>query len=93
MHFVAHAKQQLPLQLIRADRIQLVLQADLHAMDVDDRMKRIAPFWKGLLQSERVEVMTLSVKDVKAQAKIVAKKDAEKGDGMVFCEITCVTFA
>ena len=58
----------------------------MDAMDVGDRMKRIEPLWKGLLRSEHVEMMSLSVKDVKAQAKIVAKKDAEKGDGMVSCD-------
>ena len=51
-------------------------------MDVEDRMKRIEPFWKSLSRDERVEMMTLSVKAVKAQAKIVAKRAAEEADGM-----------
>lgn len=57
-----------------------------------DRMKRIEPFWKGLSRQERVEVMTMSVAEVKAQARLVAKRDAQAADGMVLQQLAhCLT--
>ena len=68
-------------------------QAELDAMDVGDRMKRIQPFWKGLSRHERVQMMTLSVAEVKAHAKIAAKKDAEEADGTTPLESTFLSVA
>ena len=65
------------------DRFLCLLQAELEAMDVGDRMKRIEPFWKGLSRQERVQLMTVSVAEVKAEARRVAKKDAQAADGTV----------
>ncbi|KAL0047720.1 hypothetical protein WJX82_010297 [Trebouxia sp. C0006] len=46
-----------------------------------DRVRRVEPFWKQLSHEERLELMTFSTKEVKAQAVMVTRKlerDAEE---------------
>ncbi|KAA6426501.1 MAG: U box, partial [Trebouxia sp. A1-2] len=54
---------------------------ELEEMPPMDRLERIQPFWKQLSHEERLELMTFSTKEVKAQALIATKKierDAEE---------------
>lgn len=46
-----------------------------------DRLERIQPFWKQLSHEERLELMTFSTKEVKAQALIATKKIERDAEG------------
>lgn len=68
----------------------MLLQEELEETPIIERIKRVAPFWEGLSQDERVELMTFSVKEVKAQAVLIARKmDKEAyGDALLILEAT-----
>lgn len=59
----------------------MALQDELAEMSAVDRLRRVEPFWKQLSHEERLELMTFSTKEVKAQAVIVTRKLERDAEG------------
>ena len=47
------------------------------------RAKQIERYWKDMPRHERVQLMTFSIAEVEAQAKLVAMKGPVEANGMV----------
>ncbi len=60
---------------------RLALQDELEEMSAVDRLRRVEPFWKQLSHEERLELMTFSTKEVKAQAVTVTRKLERDAEG------------
>lgn len=59
----------------------LLPQEELEEMPATIRLRRVEPFWESLSHEERVEIMTFSVKEVKAEALLCAKQIEQEADG------------
>jgi len=59
----------------------MALQDELEETSALDRLRRVEPFWKQLSHEERLELMTFSTKEVKAQAVIVTRKLERDAEG------------
>jgi len=59
----------------------LALQDELEEMSAVDRLRRVEPFWKQLSHEQRLELMTFSTKEVKAQALIATRKIERDAEG------------
>jgi len=66
---------------------RLALQDELEEMSAVDRMRRIEPFWKQLSHEERLELMTFSTKEVKAQALVATRKIEREAEGNPPCNL------
>ncbi|KAL0037645.1 hypothetical protein WJX77_006007 [Trebouxia sp. C0004] len=56
---------------------------ELEEMSAVDRLRRIEPFWKQLSHEERLELMTFSTKEVKAQALTATRKIEREAEEML----------
>ena len=59
----------------------MALQDELEETSALDRVRRVEPFWKQLSHEERLELMTFSTKEVKAQAVMVTRKLERDAEG------------
>ena len=59
----------------------LALQDELEEMSAVDRLRRVEPFLKQLSHEQRLELMTFSTKEVKAQAVMVTRKLERDAEG------------
>lgn len=53
-----------------------------------ERIAAAKPFWEGLTQEQRVEILTISIDDLRSRAKDVAER-LRKQAGTVLCPFTC----
>ena len=53
------------------------------AINAVDRAKQIGHYWKDMSRQERVQLMTFSIAEVEAQAKLVAMQGTVEANGMV----------
>jgi hypothetical protein len=65
----------------------LALQDELEEMSAVDRLRRVEPFWKQLSHEERLELMTFSTKEVKAQAVNVTRKLERDAESNPLCDL------
>ena len=71
---------------LRADDLDLdvlcsSLQEELQELSQPERIKRVHPFWESLSHEERLEMMTFSIKEVKAYAALAARQIEREADG------------
>ena len=63
------------------DVLWLSLQEELPEMSQTDQVRRAMPFWQSLSHQERLQMMTFSIKEVKAYAALAARKMEREADG------------